>query len=156
MEAMPSNRFMVLMEDRNPARTWGVVSAKSVRVRSMCARAGSEPKAPRTKRWPAADRSAADTADEAMKLAANHSAPRVPDPRSAAAVATSTMARVRAARTSGWWAANPMMVMPPMEWPASTASWTSRAARTAAKSSASVWMVNGAVPRPLAPWPRWS
>ena len=39
-----------------------------------------------------------------------------------------------------------MIVMPPMECPASTASWTSVASRTTARSCASVSIANGAVP----------
>ena len=50
-------------------------------------------------------------------------------PRLVAAVATSTVALARSLKTSGRYVASDMIVMPPMEWPASTASWTSVASR---------------------------
>ena len=71
-------------------------------------------------------------------------------------VATSTAARARSLMTSGRYVARDMMVMPPMECPARTASLTSWASRTRARSCASVSIAKGAVPRVLAPWPRWS
>ena len=101
MVAMPSSRFMALMATMKPPRTCGAVSAKRVRVRSMWDRTGSLPKTPRTKRWPAEECRASATAGEEMSAAENHSAAAGPEPISAAAVETNTMARARWCQDAG-------------------------------------------------------
>ena len=73
-----------------------------------------------------------------------------------AAVATSTVALARSLSTSGRCVASDMIVMPPMECPANTTSYTSVAVSTSARSCASVSISSGAVPLELAPCPRWS
>ena len=74
-------------------------------------------------------------------------------PMLVAAVATRTVALARSWRTSGRCVASDMIVMPPMECPASTTSQTSVASSTSAKSWASVANSSGAEPRGAQPVP---
>ena len=122
----------------------------------MCERTGFSPKAPRTKTCPFLDCIARVTKGDATSALATRAPCAERPPRLVAAVATSTVALARSFSTSGRCVASDMIVMPPMECPASTASCTSVASRTAVRSCASVSIVSGAVPLVLAPWPRWS
>ena len=157
MPAMPSSRFISVMAASHPPRTEGSQPAKRSRVSTRCERSGSTPKAPRTNRWPLAERMLLVTTGEAMKADARRAACGKDRPRGSwADVATSTAARARSFMTSGRCVARDMIVMPPMECPARTASLTSWVSRTCARSCARVSIARGAVPRVLAPWPRWS
>ena len=117
----------------------------------MCERTGFSPKAPRTKTCPFLDCIARVTSGDATNALATRAPCAEPPTRLVAAVATSTVAFARSLSTSGRWVAKDMIVMPPMECPASTALRTSVASSTAVRSCASVSIVSGAVPRVLAP-----
>ena len=73
-------------------------------------------------------------------------------------VEISAVATIRRPNTFGRRAASPMIVIPPIECPTSTTGPRgTRASSTACRSRAS-WSIVAfsAVPRPEAPWPRWS
>ncbi len=102
MVAMPSSRFMALMATMKPAAHLRCgVSEKGAGEVDVGAHGiapedtADEPVARRRVQAPGTP------ADEEMSAAENHSAAAGPEPMSAAAVATRTMARARAARTSG-------------------------------------------------------
>src|SRR5205085_2061001 len=77
-------------------------------------------------------------------------------PRSEHAVETRATAATRPASTSGCPVAKAWAAMPPMEWPATTASRASRCSSTAAMSSPRASMVTPSLPARDDPWPRWS
>ena len=74
MPAMPSSRFTVVMASSHPPRTEGSQPAKRSRVSTMWECTGSTPKAPRTNRWPLAERMLLVTTGEEMRADARRAA----------------------------------------------------------------------------------